>query len=358
MENLFIEEGQPLPSLQKVQEYVKSASESGSASPHVLLVKVSHFGLNRMDIMQREGKYPVPPQAGPIMGVEFAGEVVDSIGEPSKDESHDGRPLEKGDRVFGLCYGGAYAQYVTNPAKMCIRVPEGMKMEVAASLPEVWFTALQALYLVGSLKQRKGERVLIHAGASGVGLAAIQLAKAAGCSKIYATAGSEKKLELCRRAGATRAINYREEDYAQVILDDLGNPDGPGKPGGKADDGVDFVLDFIGKDYWEKNIRICARDARIVYLAFMSGAVVEKLDLAPILLRRLSILGTTLRSRTPDYQGQLKELFLERALPKLEKGEFESHIDRVYDWTEIQDAQRRMQENAGDGGKIICRVQH
>lgn len=190
--------------------FIEDSVQKPVAQESNVLVKVHAFGLNRMDIMQREGKYPVPPQAGPILGVEFSG-IVESVGDQVSD-------FKAGDKVFGLAYGGAYAEYIVNPSRMCIHMPEEISFEQAAGLPEVWFTAIQALYLVGGLQANTGERVLIHAGASGVGLAAIQLAKAAGCKHIFATASSEKKLDLCRQAGATRAINYKKQKFNEVLL--------------------------------------------------------------------------------------------------------------------------------------------
>ncbi|ORY84356.1 hypothetical protein BCR37DRAFT_378376 [Protomyces lactucae-debilis] len=304
-----------------------------------LLVKIAAFALNRMDITQREGKYPLPPQAGPIMGVEFAG-VVEDMGDGCSDS------FSVGDAVFGLAYGGAYAEYISVSEKMCIHKPDAFDMITAASLPEVWFTALQALHMVGDMPRKESNlNVLIHAGASGVGLAAIQLAKQAGAKRIFATAGSDKKLELCRKSGATLAVNYKTQDFAEVIRAEL--PEG---------EDVNFVLDFIGADYWGKNIALAGRDATIVYLAMMSGSKLE-VDLMPILFKRLTIRGTTLRSRDPTYQGKLRDLFCEAALDKLVSGEFKSHIDKVFTMEQIRDAQERMQTNAGDGGKIVCEIQ-
>lgn len=305
-----------------------------------LLIKIHAFGLNRMDIIQREGKYPLPPQAGPIMGVEFSG-VVEEIGAELEKEQ-----WTKGEKVFGLAYGGAYAEYIVNPAAMTMKMPDELDFEQCAGLPEVWFTAIQALYLVGGLDRTKKERVLIHAGASGVGLAAIQLCRDAGCSKIYATAGSPEKLKLCEKMGATKAINYKKEDFGEVISKD-GENDEAGT--------VDLILDFIGANYWDSNMLVSARDCRIVYLATLSGSKKE-VDITQILYKRLRIQGTTLRSRDAEYQGKLRAKFEELALPLLTKGSFLAHIDKVYNWEQIKEAQTRMETNSGDGGKIICKV--
>lgn len=320
--------------------YITEDTAKPSPKSKELLIKVHAFGLNRMDLMQREGKYPLPPQAGPIMGVEFAG-VVEQIG-----PDLEGEKWSKGERVFGLAYGGAYAEYIVNPSAMTIRMPDGLSFEQCAGIPEVWFTAIQALYLVGELDPSKKERVLVHAGASGVGLAAIQLCRDAGCRKIYATAGSPTKLELCEKMGATKAINYKKEDFGEVI-----KKDGEGGEDGA----VDLILDFIGANYWDSNIAIAARDCRIVYLAAMSGST-KTIEIMQILFKRLRIQGTTLRSRDPQYQGALRSKFEEIALQHLINGEFKAHIDKVYDWADIKLAQGRMERNEGDGGKIICTI--
>lgn len=336
MRSIDIKNGKgPLDNLFLTDKTTKPSPKEGQ-----LLVKIHAFGLNRMDLMQREGLYPLPPQAGPIMGVEFSG-TVEEIG-----SGLDNQEWTKGERVFGLAYGGAYAEYIVNPAAMTMKMPESLSFEQCAGLPEVWFTAIQALYVVAGLEPEKKERVLIHAGASGVGLAAIQLCREAGCRKIYATAGSATKLKLCEKMGATRAINYKEENFAEVI-----KKDGEGSEDGS----VDLILDFIGANYWDNNIAIAARDCRIIYLAAMSGTK-KDIDIGPILFKRLRIQGTTLRSRDAEYQGNLRKKFEELALDHLVQGRFQAHIDKVFDWTDIKGAQGRMERNEGDGGKIICRV--
>lgn len=219
-----------------------------------------------MDLLQRDGKYPVPPQAGPILGVDFAGTVVDSA-----------CGFTKGEAVFGLAYGGAYAEYIASSAKMLIRKPDELSFEEAAGIPEVWFTATQALFLVGGFKQ--GMSALFHAGASGyyylhflflellkpdrVGQALIQLAKSHGASKVFATAGTDEKCKLVESCGAVRGINYRKEDFAKVIEKET---DGKGIHRSSQShqtlttQGVDFIVDFvIGGDYWNKNIQSLAR---------------------------------------------------------------------------------------------------
>ena len=296
-----------------------------------VLVRINCFGLNRMDIMQREGNYPVPPQAGPILGVEFSGTV---------EENKHG--FKKGDEVFGLAYGGAYAEYIAAYPAMLIHKPKELSFEEAAGIPEVWLTAIQALFQVGSF--RKGMRVLFHAGASGVGQALIQLAKTHGAAEIYATAGTDEKCRLVEQLGAKRGINYKTEDFAAVLASATG------------DKGVDFIVDFVvGGGYWEKNMASAARDAEIVILAMMGGAVIKDMDVRPILLKRLTVHGSTLRARAPEYQKTLRDMLESEALDRFVSGEFKANVEKVYDWKDVAAAHKYMESNASSG-RLICRV--
>lgn len=349
MKSVAIKDGKgPLENLYITDDTPRPTPKAGE-----LLIKIHAFGINRMDLIQREGRYPVPPSASPILGVEFSG-VVEEVGpiESSSSSTAHEHSMKKGDKVFGLAYGGAYAEYITNPSKMCIPLPAELSFTQAAGLPEVWFTALQALYVVGSLSSgpSSNDKVLIHAGASGVGLAAIQLCRAAGCARIYCTASTSTKLDLCRRLGATHGINYKTHDYATEILREQ-EEEGVAEQ----DRGVNYILDFIGAPYWSKNMQLAKLDCVVVYLATLGGTKTE-IDLTTILYKRLRIQGSTLRSRSPEYQGKLRDLFEDLALENLKTGDFVAHIDKVYPWTRIQDAQGRMQRNEGDGGKIICEI--
>jgi len=304
-----------------------------------VVVKVKMFGLNRMDILQREGHYPVPPNTTPILGVEFSGTVAE-IGPGVSG-------VAIGDEVFGLAYGGAYAEYVMTYDAMLAPKPAHLTWSEAAGVSEVWLTAFQALFLVGKLK--KGESVLIHAGASGVGIAANQLARRYGAKHVITTAGSAEKLDFLKdmHYGPTDTVNYKTEDFAEHIHKITGG------------NGVDVVIDFIGKDYWEKNIASLAKDGRMVHLAVMSGDEVPSFSLLPILYKRLSILGTTLRARTPEYQAELMGRFKREALHDIkgEKGEggLTTYVYKVFPWTDIQAAQMEMEENK-TSGKIIVEV--
>ncbi|CAG8500336.1 4678_t:CDS:2, partial [Paraglomus occultum] len=303
-----------------------------------LLVKIKCFALNRMDILQRQGRYPVPPGASQILGVEMSG-VVEKIG--SK-----GRRIvvvtkyKRGDHVFGLTDGGAYAEYGILHEDMTMILPEEMSFQQGAAIPEAWFTAYQVLQLIGQIRQ--GDNVLIHAGASGVGVAAIQLAKAAGAKHIFATAGSERKLAFIESIGVTNGINYKKENFRDKIVE---YTDGYG---------VDLLIDFVGKDYWHPNIDSLAKDGRIVLVGFLSGRVVENFDLSVLLMKRLRVEGTSLRSRSLSYKITLRDEFYNKIFPRFIDGHgtFKVIVDREYDWKDIADAHRYMETNENIG-KIV-----
>ncbi|GAA5835654.1 hypothetical protein JCM11251_002986 [Rhodosporidiobolus azoricus] len=301
-----------------------------------VLVKIKAFGLNRMDIMQRMGKYPVPPGASPLIGVEFSGTI----------EEAGSSDFQVGEPVFGLATGGAYAEYISVPAGMVTRKPDNVSWVQAAAVPENWLTAYQALFLIADLQA--GQSVLIHAGASGVGLAAIQLAKSFGASLVIATAGSDDKVSFVEKHGA-KGVNYKTQNFAEEVA--------------KLTDkqGVNVVIDFVGQDYWTKNIDSLARDGRMVMLGLLSGPKTkDPLDLSQILYKRLRIEGTTLRSRSLEYQTDLLQEFSKKALDKVFSkcggGDgLDLVIHKVYDWNDIVSAHEEM-EAARNIGKIICEV--
>ena len=306
--------------------------------------------------MQREGRYNVPPQAGPILGVEFSGHT-EELGPGATGD------FKVGDEVFGLAYGGtqptraapagwvskrltfdigAYAEYIATSTKTLIHKPASLSWAEAAGIPETWITATQALHQVGCF--RPGDRVLFHAGASSVSIAGIQLALAAGARAVFATAGSDDKVAFCERLGATRAFNYRTEDWVAGIA---GATDGHG---------ADVIVDFVGADYAQKNFAVAALDARIVQLASLSGSVLPAgLDIGILERKRLRWEGSRLRSRELGYQAKLRDLLVKDALPKFEDGTFKVSIEKVFSWRDIQDAHRLMEGNVSKG-KIICVV--
>lgn len=206
---------------------------------------------------------------------------------------------------------------------------------------ETYFTAIQAIHLVGDLQP--GQSVLIHAGASGVGQAAIQVARQGGASKIFTTAGSDEKCSLCKSLGADFAINYRSQDFAEVIAKETG---------GK---GIDLIIDLVGRDYWHRNTASAAMDSKIVLVAAMSGSMIDDFNLRALLNKRIWVLATTLRTRDADYQGRLRDKFVELAMDHLEKGKMKITVDKVFPWTQISEAHKRMEANI-NAGKIICVV--
>ncbi|KAJ7243774.1 quinone oxidoreductase [Mycena rebaudengoi] len=304
-----------------------------------VLVKIKAFGLNRMDIMQRKGAYPPPAGISNIMGVEFSGHIA-AIGS-------DVSLWKVDDEVMGLAGGGAYAEYIVVPQTHVVQKPSHLSWVEAASIPECFLTAFQALIVYGEVKP--DDDVLVHAGASGVGLAAIQLARFTGAKSVIATASTKEKLDwlLSLPNGATNTANYKTEDFSQVVKETT-----KGK-------GVDVVVDFVGQSHFEKNLASLAVDGRMTMLALLSGTTVSSLNLTPILYKRLRIQGSTLRSRTPSYQSDLIARFNSQILRHITgengAGPIKTYIHKVYSWTDIQDAHREMEANA-NSGKIIAEV--
>ena len=294
-----------------------------------LLVRVT--ALNRADLLQREGKYPPPEGASPILGLEMAG-VVEEVGT-------DVQGWATGERVCALLPGGGYAEYAAIPHPLAMPVPEGLSFEEAAAIPEVFLTAFQALCWIGGVQA--GERVLIHAGASGVGTAAIQLAKAAGAYVMVTASGP--KLDRCRALGADVAIDYQREDFAARVREATGGH------------GADVVLDFVGAPYFEGNLEALALDGRLVLLAMLGGSKVGSFDLRALFKKRASLHATTLRARPLDYKIRLTQAFAKDVLPRFANGTLRPVIDRVYDWADVRAAHERMEANA-NVGKIVLRV--
>lgn len=307
-----------------------------------VLVKVVAFGLNRMDIHQREGQYPLPPGASEILGVEFSGTVAE-LGEGVDS-------FKVGDEVLGLTTGGAYAEYVTAYASHVLSKPKELSWVKAAGVLENWITSYQALVYIG--KFAKGDTVLVHGGASGIGLAVAQLAHLFK-GRCFTTVSSQDKIDFVKSVhnGATDAINYKTQDFASEIK--------------KATDGkgVDVVVDFIGQNYFKSNIESLAYDGRMVMLGLLSGGDLPAgISLAPLLFKRLTVSGSTLRARSPAYQANLIELFKRDAFehfikPSEEDGKppLDIYIDEVYPWQNVIDAHKKMETNA-NSGKIILEI--
>lgn len=296
-----------------------------------LLVKVKATALNRADIMQRQGNYPQPKGASPILGLEMAG-VVEGVG------AHCSR-WKAGDRVCALLPGGGYAEYAVVPDALAMPIPENLDFEQAAAIPEVFLTAYQCLSWIGRVQA--GETVLIHAGASGVGTAAIQLARESG-ARVIVTAGSERKLSVCRDLGADVAINYKDGPFAPHIRDATDTQ------------GVDLILDFVGAAYWEQNLSALALDGRLVLISLLGGAMVAQVNLGKLLRKRIQLTATTLRARSVEYKTRLTRDFIDFALPRFADGRLKPMIDRTFPWEQVAEAHQYMEANKNIGKIVLC----
>lgn len=297
-----------------------------------VLIRVAAAGVNRPDIAQREGKYPPPPGASPVMGLEVAGEVV-AVG-----ATVDG--WQVGDRVTALVNGGGYAEYCVAPGTQCLPWPAGCDAVEAASLPETFFTVWANLILHGRF--RRGESVLVHGGTSGIGVTALQLVRALG-GLAYATAGSPDKCAACRDLGAVAAIDYRAEDFGARI-EEL-----------TAGRGVDVVLDIVGAPYFERNLACLAMDGRLVQVSTMHGAVAPRLDLFQVMRRRLVITGSTMRPRTKIEKGTIAAELLREVWPLFADGRLRPVVHATFPLEAVADAHRLM-ESSTHVGKIVMRM--
>jgi NADPH2:quinone reductase len=297
-----------------------------------VLIRVQAVGVNRPDVAQRAGSYPPPPGASPILGLEAAGEVA-AVGA-------DVTSYRVGDKVCALTNGGAYAEYVTAPAAQTLPWPVGFDALRAAALPETYFTVWANLFMIGRLAA--GESVLIHGGTSGIGVTALQLAHAFGATA-YATAGSDDKVKACLELGATAAINYRSADFLEEIRRLT------------AKRGVDVVLDMVGAPYFPRNLRCLALDGRLVQIAFLQGSKLEEFDLMPIMARRLTVTGSTMRPRTTAQKGVIAEQLRARVWPLLDEGRCGPVIHSVFPLAQAAEAHRLM-ESSAHIGKIMLTV--
>lgn len=291
-----------------------------------LLLKVHAAGVNRPDVVQRLGQYPPPPGASDIPGLEVSGEVVVRGEGASK--------YVLGDKVCALVTGGGYAEYVNVDEQLALPVPAGLSMEEAAGLPETFFTVWHNLFQRAKLKA--GERCLIHGGSSGIGSTAIQVASALG-AEVYATAGSAEKCRFCEGLGATQAINYREQDFVAVLKE--------------LTSGMNVILDMVGGDYIQRNMKVAAVEGRIVSIAFLSGAKVE-INFNPMMLKRLTLTGSTLRSQTLAVKSSIADQLEQQVWPLLDQGKVKPVIDSVYPLDDAPKAHKRM-ESSEHMGKII-----
>ena len=302
-----------------------------SASGDQVLIKVAAAGVNRPDLMQRQGVYPPPPGASEILGLEVAGWIVE-VGDQVTT-------LQAGDRVCALVTGGGYAEYCLASAACCLPIPAGLNFIQAAALPETFFTVWSNVFDRGRFMP--SESLLVHGGASGIGTAAIQLAKALG-SRVYATAGSAEKCERCIELGAEAAINYREQDFIEAIHELT------------HDQGVDVILDMIGGDYFPRNLICLAPEGRLVQIAIQNGAKSE-INLWSLMLKRLTVTGSTLRARDNNFKGHIAQQLREKIWPLIESGQIAPVIDSVFPLKDAELAHARMQSGQHIG-KIILEM--
>jgi putative PIG3 family NAD(P)H quinone oxidoreductase len=298
--------------------------------PDEVLIEVAAAGVNRPDVLQRQGNYPVPPGASDLPGLEVAGRVV-ALGPGVTTWAI-------GDPVMALLAGGGYAAYVNAPAPQCLPVPTGFTMVEAAAVPETFFTVWTNVFERGRLTS--GETFLVHGGTSGIGTTAIQLAREFG-ARVFATAGSAEKCRACERLGAERAIDYKTEDFVEVVKSLTGAK------------GVDLILDMVGGDYVARNIAAAAVEGRIVSIAFLRGAKVE-INLASVMGKRLHLTGSTLRPRSVAEKGAIAAALRERVLPLLNAGRVKPIIDATFPLARAADAHRRIE--ADHTGKIVLTV--
>jgi len=294
-----------------------------------VLVKVAAAGINRPDVSQRKGNYPPPPGASPdIPGLEIAGTVVETGAGVNR--------WKVGDKICALVTGGGYAEYCTAPEGQCLPVPDNLSFVEAASLPETFFTVWSNVFDRGQLKP--GEALLVHGGSSGIGVAAIQMAKAMGAI-VYITAGSDEKCRFCEGLGAAKAINYKTENFADVIRQ-ITN-----------DKGVDVILDMVGGDYVQNNLRALANDGRLVMINMMMGKDVQ-VDLSQVMSKRLTVTGSTLRNRDTAFKAAIAQNLEKNIWPLLESGEIKPVINAVFPAEQAAQAHRLM-ESSEHIGKIV-----
>ncbi len=295
------------------------------------LVKVAAAGVNRPDVLQRAGGYPPPPGASEIPGLEIAGEIA--LAGP------DTGRFKVGDKVCALLTGGGYAEYCIAQEPATLPVPTGLSMAEAAALPETFFTVWHNVFERGALKE--GEWFLVHGGSSGIGTTAIQLAHAFGAS-VLATAGSAAKCAACEELGAARAINYREEDFVAIVKEATGGH------------GADVILDMVGGSYIERNFAAAASDGRIVQIAFLGGAKAE-VNFMRLMLKRLTLTGSTLRARAIEVKGGIAGALEEKVWPLIEAGKVKPVMDQTFPLEKAADAHARM-ETSAHIGKIVLSV--
>ncbi len=301
-----------------------------TAQAEEVLVKVHAFGINRPDILQRQGLYPMPKDVTPVPGLEVAGEIVAVGAEVTQ--------FKVGDKVCGLTNGGGYAEYCVVPASQTLVIPEGVSFTQAAAIPETFFTVWANVFQMGQAKA--SETVLVHGGSSGIGTTALMLCKALGI-QTFATVGSDDKIQAI--AHLTTGINYKTQDFEQVINEKTDNA------------GVDIILDMVGAPYLERNLNLLRRDGRLVYIAFLGGAKAKEVKLGQIMMKRLTITGSTMRARTTAEKAEIAQGLQQQVAPFWAKGECLPMIYKTFNFDQIVDAHIAM-DTGEHIGKIVVNV--
>ncbi len=299
--------------------------------PGEILIEVHFAGVNGPDLAQRQGRYPPPPGASAVLGLEAAGRVAEIGAGVSQ--------WKVGDWVTALVPGGGYADYCITSERHALPIPEGLTLAQAAGLPETWFTVWANLIDRAGLKA--GERVLIHGGSSGIGLAAIALARLVGAEPLV-TVGNAEKAQFCRDFGAAVAIDYRQEDFVARVRQVTDK------------EGVDVVLDMVGGPYLQKDISVLKRDGRLVLIAFQQGSKVE-FDFMPVMIKRLTITGSTMRPRTVEEKGRIRDALLREVWPALATGRARTHVFATYPLEQAAEAHRVM-ESSRHIGKLLLQL--
>ena len=302
-----------------------------SPKPHEILIKVAAAGVNRPDVLQRTGNYPVPPDASDLPGLEVAGEVVDLGANVTR--------WKKGDKVCALVHGGGYAEYCVAPEVQALPIPKGWTAAQAASLPETFFTVWANVY--DRARLAPGETLLVQGGSSGIGVSAIQMAAATG-NRVFATAGSDEKCAACVRLGAEKCFNYKTQDWSAEVL---------AATGGK---GVNVILDMVGGDYVPKELKCLADEGRLVFIAYLRGPKTE-LNIDAVMRKRLTISGSTLRPRPVEFKGALAKSLREKIWPLIEGGRIKPEIYKTFPLEQAADAHRLM-ESSQHIGKLVLTI--
>ena len=295
-----------------------------------VLVKVHAFGINRPDILQRQGLYPMPPGVTQVPGLEVAGEVVAVGAEVTQ--------FKLGDKVCGLTNGGGYAEYCVVPQSQTLHIPENVSFVEAAAIPETFFTVWANVFQMG--KAKAGEVVLVHGGTSGIGTTALMLCKALGI-KTFATVGSDEKVQAI--ANLTDAINYKTQDFEHLINEKTDNA------------GVDVILDMVGAPYLEKNLNLLRRDGRLVYIAFLGGAKAKEVKLGQLMMKRLTITGSTMRARNTAEKAEIAQGLQDHVAPLWAKGECLPMIYQTFEFDQIQAAHACM-DTGEHVGKVVVKI--